>query len=168
MANKLFAETHQVVSGFVPVESGSATDGDWVSFKHYNRCTVVYFTAVGTAGDDPTLTFGQATVVAGTGDKPLAVVDTIHHKADADLTTIGINTKVTQTAAATYTDATHAELQKIYMIDVMAEDLDVAGGFDCMRVTVADVGTTGQLSSMIYIMSEPRYGQDVLESAIVD
>ena len=168
MANKLFAETHQVVSGFVPVISGSATDGDWVSFKHYNRCTVVYFGAAGTGGDDPTLTFGQATDVSAGGDKPLAVVDTIHIKADADLTTIGVNTKVTQTAAATYLDATHAEIQKIYMIDVTAEELDVAGGFDCMRVTVADVGTTDQLSAMLYIMSEPRYGQDILESAIVD
>ena len=168
MANKLFAETHQVVSGFVPVESGSATDGDYVSFSHYNRCTVVYFTAVGTAGDDPTLTFSQATDVAGAGDKPLSVIDTIHHKADADLTTLGINTLVTQTAAATYTDATHAELEKIYMIDILAEDLDVANSFTAMRVTIADVGTTGQLSSMLYIMSEPRYGEDILLSAIVD
>ena len=168
MANKLFAETHQVVSGFVPVVSGSATDGDWVSFKHYNRCTVVYFGAVGTAGDDPTLTFAQATDVSGSGDTPLVVVDTIHIKANADLTTIGVNTLVTQTAVATYTDATHAELQKIYQIDVTAEQLDVAGGFDCMRVTVADVGTDDQLTAMLYIMSEPRYGESILLSAIVD
>ena len=167
MANKLFAETHQVVSGFVPTDSGSATDGDWVSFKHYNRCTVVYFGEAGTAGDDPTLTFAQATLVDGTGDKALTVVDTIHIKAGT-LTAVGVNTLVTQTAAATYIDATHAEIQKIYQIDVQAEDLDVAGGFDCMRVTVADVGTTGQLSSMIYIMSEPRYGESILLSAIVD
>ena len=168
MANKLFAETHQVVSGFVPTDSGSATDGDWVSFKHYNRCTVIYFGEIGTDGDDPTLTFAQATNVSGLGDTPLVVVDTIHIKADADLTTIGVNTLVTQTAAATYIDATHAEIQKIYQIDVTAKELDVAGGFDCMRVTVADLGTIGQLSAMLYIMSEPRYGQDILESAIVD
>ena len=168
MANKLFAETHQVVSGFVPTDSGGAETGDYVSFKHYNRCTVIYFTAVGTAGDDPVLTFSQATTVAGGGDKPLTVVETIHHKADADLTTLGVNTKVTQTAAATYSDLTHAELQKIYQIDVTAEELDVANDFDCMRVAVADVGTIGQFMAMIYIMSEPRYAEDILLSAIVD
>ena len=168
MANRLFAETHQVVSGFVPVVSGSATDGDWVSFKNYNRCTVIYYGAVGTGGDDPTLTFVQALTVAGGSPKALAVVDTIHIKANADLETIGVNTLVTQTAAATYSDATHAELQKIYQIDVTAEQLDVAGGFDCMRVTVADVGTTDQLTAMLYIMSEPRYGESILLSAIVD
>ena len=168
MANRLFAETHQVVSGFVPTESGAAETGDYVSFKHYNRCTVIYFTDAGIGGDDPVLTFSQATTVAGGSDKPLSVVKTIHHKADADLTTIGINTKVTQTAAATYTDATHGELQKIYQIDVTAEELDVAGGFDTMRVSVADTGTTGQEAAMLYIMSEPRYGEDVLLSAIVD
>jgi len=168
MANKLFAETHQVVSGFVPVVSGSATDGDYVSFKHYNRCSVIYFGAAGTAGDDPTLTFDQATAVAGTGTKPLTVIDTVYIKAGADLTAVGVNTLVTQTAAATYTNATHAEIQKIYQIDVTAEDLDVAGGFDCMRCTIADVGTTDQLSAMLYIMSEPRYGESILLSAIVD
>lgn len=168
MANRLFAETHQVVSGFVPTDSGSATDGDWVSFKNYNRCTVLYFGEAGTAGDDPVLTFAQATLVDGTGDKALTVVDTIHTKAGADLTSVGVNTNVSQTAAATYSDATHAEIQKIYQIDVTADQLDVAGGFDVMRVTVADVGTTGQLSSMVYIMSEPRYAEDVLVSAIID
>ena len=168
MANRLFAETHQVVSGFVPTDSGAAYTGDYVSFKNYNRCTVIYFTAAGITDDDPVLTFSQATDVSGLGDTPLVVVDTIHIKADADLTTIGVNTRVTQTAVATYTDDTHAELQKIYQIDVTADQLDVANGFNVMRVTVADVGTTGQISSMIYIMSEPRYGEDILLSAIVD
>ena len=168
MANRLFAETHQVVSGFVPVDSGAAHTGDYVSFKNYNRCTVIYFTAAGIADDDPVLTFAQATTVAGGGDKPLAVIDTIHHKAGADLAAVGVNTLVTQTAAATYTDASHGELQKIYQIDVTADQLDVAGGFDVMRVTIADVGTTGQESAMLYIMSEPRYGESILLSAIVD
>ncbi len=168
MANKLFAETHQVVSGFVPTESGAAETGDYVSFKHYNRCTVIYFTDAGIGGDDPVLTFSQATAVAGTGDKPLTVIKTIHHKAGADLTSVGVNTKVTQTAAATYTDATHGEVQKIYQIDVTAEELDVANSFNCLRVSVADTGTTGQEAAMLYIMSEPRYGEDVLLSAIVD
>ena len=166
--NKLFAETHQVVSGFVPVISGSDTDGDWVSFKHYNRCTVIYFGAAGTSNDDPVLTFVQALDVSGGTAKPLTVVDTIHIKANADLTTIGINTLVTQTAVATYTDTDHAELQKIYQIDVTAEQLDVAGGYDSMRVTIADVGTDDQLTCMLYIMSEPRYGEEILLSAIVD
>lgn len=168
MSNKLFAETHQVVSGFVPTESGAAETGDYVSFKNFNRCTVIYFTDSGIAGDDPTLTFSQATLVDGTDDKPLTVVTTIHHKADADLTTLGVNTKVSQTAAATFTDATHGELQKIYQIDVTAEELDVANSFTCMRVSVADTGTTGQEAAMLYIMSEPRYGEDILLSAIVD
>ena len=57
---------------------------------------------------------------------------------------------------------------RVSQIDVQAEDLDVAGGYNSMRVTVADVGTTGQLSCMIYIMSEPRYGESILLSAIVD
>ena len=56
-ANKDFAEQFQVVSGFVPVDmADGANDGDWVNFKNYGVCTVIFFGEAGTSSDDPTLT----------------------------------------------------------------------------------------------------------------
>ena len=164
-----FPETHQVVSAFIPVDlQDGANDGDWVSMRGYRKLTCILFKAVGTAGDDPTVTLEQATAVAGTGAKALTIIDRIYTKQGADLTTVGINTLVTQTVAATYTDDTSAELAAIWQIDINAEQLDVTNGFDVVRMRVADIGANPQLGCGIYILSEPNYPQNILESAIVD
>ncbi len=166
--NQHALEKMQIVSAIVPVDlKTAANDGDWVSLKNYGRCTVIFFTAVGTAGEDPTLTMEQATAVAGTGAKALTFTR-IDHKQNADLTTIGQFTTVAQTAAATYTDATSAELQKIWVVDIMAEDLDVANGFDCIRMRIADVGAAIQLGCGLYLLHEPRFASATLPSAIID
>lgn len=164
-----FAEQVQVVSGFVPVNMATAAnDGDWVSMKGYERCSIVFFKAAGTAGDDPTITLEQATAVAGTGAKNLVAIDKVYVKQDTALTTVGTFTVTTQTAAATYTDATSAEDQAIWVIDVQAEDLDRDNDFDCIRARVADVGTNAQIGCVLYLMWPARYGQQALPSAIVD
>lgn len=165
---KLFVEEVQLVSGFLPVDlQTAANDGDYVSLKGYRKCTIVFFKNVGTAGDDPTITLTQATAVAGTGDKALTFTD-IWTKQDTVLTAVGQYTRVTQTAANTYTDLTSAEDAAIWIIEFNAEQLDVDGGFDCLRASVGDVGANPQLGCLLYFLSEPNYPQASLESAIVD
>lgn len=166
MFPKLLADELQIAAGFVPVNMASgANDGDWVSMKFYRHLTVVLFKGAGTAGEDPTITMEQATAVAGTSAKALTFT-TIYKKQGADLFTIGQFTKVTQAAAATYTDGTLAEEQAIVLIEFNAEDLDVEGGFDCVRARVADVGNSSQIGGLLYILSGPRYTPP--QSAIVD
>jgi hypothetical protein len=160
-------EQMQIVAGVIPVDlQTAANDGDWVSLKNYNHLTVVFFKAIGTAGDDPTLTLEQATAVAGTGAKALTFT-TIHVKQGTQ-TGIGTFTKVTQAAAATYTHTDAAENQAIWVVEFDAPDLDVENGFDCVRARVADVGGNAQLGCILYLLSEPRYSQAILPSAIVD
>lgn len=161
---KLLAEETQLVSGFVPVDLQTAQTGDYVSLKHYRHCSIIFFAAAGTAGDDPVITVTQAQDVAGTGVKALNFTR-VDVKAGT-LTAVGTFTKVTQVAANTYTDATHAEVQKIYVIDFNAEDLDVEGGFDCLKAAIGDTGIAAQLGSLLYLLSEPRYTP--APSAIVD
>ena len=86
------------------------------------------------------------------------------------LTAVGQWTKVTQAAANTYTDLTSAELQAIWIVEFNGVDLDVAGGFDCLRARVADIGGNAQLGCLLYVLSEPRFGNDAeaMPSAIVD
>ncbi|MFC5353549.1 hypothetical protein [Azospirillum himalayense] len=164
--NQHFLEKTQVVSGFVPVSMTSAQTGDYVSLKDYGRCAIVFFAAAGTAGDDPTITLTQAQDVSGTGVKALNF--TRIDVKQGTLTSVGTFTTVTQAAGNTYTDATSAEVQKIWVIDVMAEDLDIANGFDCLKAAISDVGTNAQIGCMLYFMHEPRYASGTLPSAIVD
>lgn len=164
--NAAFAEQVQVCAGFGPVDmSAAANTGDWVSLKGYERVTILFFKAAGTAGDDPEITLEEATSVAGGSAQNLAAIDAVWKK-QGTLTAVGTYTKVTQTAAATYTDATSAEAAAIWLIDVKAEDL--SDGFDCIRASVADVGTNAQLGSMLYLLWPARYGGEGMVSAIAD
>jgi hypothetical protein len=155
-----------IVSGIVPLDLGSARTGDTISMKNWGTCTVVFFKAAGSASEDPTLTFEQATSIAPSAAKALTFT-TIYTK-QGTLTSVGTWTKTTQSAAATYTNATLSESQAIVVINIKAEDLDVDNGFDCMRVTIADAGSTNQLGALLYILSEPRYAVDGGVSAIAN
>lgn len=167
--NQHILEKIQVVSAFVPLALTTARTGDYVSLKGYGRCAVVFFAAAGTAGDDPTITVTQAQNVAGSGTVKALNFTRIDTKQGADLTAVGTFTTVTQAAGNTYTDLTSAEVQKIWVIDIKAEDLDIDGGFDCLKVAISDVGTNAQLGCGLYLLHEPRHNVNgVLPSAIVD
>ena len=159
----------QIVSGFVPVDlQTAANDGDVVCMKNYNRLTVIFFKAAGTAADDPVLTFTQATEVAYSTSKALATI-TEYWSKQGTLTAVGTFTRVTQTAGSTVTlDATSAESQGIYVFEIVGSDLDEANSYDCVRCSVADVGGNPQLGCLLYVLSEPRHAAATLPSAIVD
>jgi hypothetical protein len=161
----------QICSGFIPVDTQTGGNvGDVVSLKNYANLTVLFYKAVGVANDDPVLTFEQGTDVAFGTNKVLAVIDEYWRKEGADLTAIGTFTRVTQSASQTVTlSATSAESAGLYVFEIDASDLDVDGGYDCVRVTVADTGAAGaQLGCMLYILSGPRHASSTLPSAIID
>jgi hypothetical protein len=159
-------EQLQIACGFVPVNMASAAnDGDWVSLKSYQWLLIVLFKGAGTAGEDPTITVEQATTVAGGGAKALNFTE-IYKKQGADLFAIGQFTKVTQAAGNTFTDGTLAEEQAIVVVPIKADTLDTAGGFDCVRGRVADVGASSQIGGLFYLLGGARTLPPV--SAIVD
>jgi len=147
-----------IVGAFRPVDlSAGASNGDWVSLKNWRGCIILFHSAIGTAGDDPTITAQQATDNAGAGAKALTF-DTIYRKqAATNLLSTGVWTKTTQAAANTYTNDTSAEEEALWAVEIDAEDLDVDGGFDHIRVTVADVGANAQLGAAYYILVGPKY-----------
>ena len=163
--NSLLVERTQICAGFGPVDmSAAANNGDWVSMKDFDRCSIIFFKAAGTAGDDPTLTLKQATDVSGTNAKALNF--TRIDVKQGTLTALGTFATVTQAAANTYLDLTSAENAGIYVIEVKSDDLDVANGFDCVQFSVADVGTNAQLGAALYLLRGARYNPPL--SAIVD
>jgi hypothetical protein len=157
--------------------SAGANTGDWVNLKDYFRCAVVLFKAVGTNGDDPTITLSQATDVNGTNSKALSFTRVDKKQAASNLLAVGQFTTSTSTspathdtftpASGTWTNSDLAEQAAIVVIDIKAEDLDVANGFCCIQASIADVGLNAQLGALLYILHAPRYQESPLLSAIV-
>lgn len=168
MFNQHFLEKNNIVPAIMPVALGTAANsGDWVSMKDYGRCAIVFLGGTGTAGQDPTLTVLQGKTSSGGSSKALTFTR-VDYKQGTALTSVGAFTNVSQAAANTYTNDTMAELQKLVVIDIMAEDLDIANDFDWIQVSIADVGTNAQLGAALYILHEPKYaGGGVVSQAIV-
>jgi hypothetical protein len=169
MLNNLLVEECQIVAAIIPVDSQTAANnGDYVSMKGYDRCTILIFKAAGVAGDDPVITVTQAQDVAGTAVKALNFTR-VDSKVGAQ-TGIGTFTTNTQAAGNTYTDLVSAEAQGLFAIEFKADDLDVNNNFDCLKVAVPDTGAAGaQLLTALYILRGARYsGAGATPSAIVD
>lgn len=168
--NLAVLEQMQIVSGLAPIALTTARTGDVVCMKGYRRCLVLFHKGIGGAGEDPTLTLLQGTDVAFGTNKALDFT-TIYTKQDpTSLGDVGQWTKVTQSAANTYTDATSGEQAAMWAIEIMAEDLDIANNYDCIRASIGDVGSVSQIGEILYLLCDPLYGkapEDML-SAIVD
>jgi len=166
-----FVETHQIVPIVMPLDWDTDRTGDYVSLQGFGKLVVIAVASPGTAGDDPTFTFQQATDVAATGAKDLTVItESWSKQAATDLTAVGTFTRAAQSAATTLAgNATSAEQAKVYVIEINAEQLDVDGGFDCVQVNVALAASGGaQYGTIIGILCDPRFPQATTESAIVD
>ena len=147
-----------IIEGFAPVDlQTAANNGDYVSLANAGHVAVVFQSGLGTAGDDPTLTIQQASDNAGTGAKALNFTTIYRKQAATSLAATSAWTKTTQTAANTYTNATSAEQDALWVVEFDADQLDVDGGFDYIRATVADIGANPQPGVLLYILSELRH-----------
>jgi hypothetical protein len=174
-----FCEKNQIAQGLLPAAMNIAANaGDWVSMKGYGRMAIVIFKAVGTAGDDPTITIKQPQNVSGAGAKAIAFTEVRKKQAAANLFAVDQFTKSTtaapatndtfNTAAGSWTNSDLAEQAALIVIDIKIDDLDMNGSFTCVQASIADVGTNSQLGCILYFGHEPRRPADVLDSMIVD
>jgi len=79
----------------------------------------------------------------------------------------GINEDILLRCTCSDTFTTPAVATRMYVIEIEASQLDVSGGFDCVRVNVAQATVAG-IGSVLYILSEPRYAGVPEETAIYD
>lgn len=137
-------------------------DCDYVSLKNYSGITILLAVDNATTVTGGAITLKQATAVAGTGEKTLGFT-----KMYANLDTAAGDT-LTETAVAsnTFTTDTTDNKNLLYVIEIDAADLDVANGFDCVRVDsllmAAAVGFVG------YILHGSRYSSPLAVPAITD
>lgn len=151
---------HPVVASFP--QAATSIAGDYVSLKNYAGVTIIIMLDVTSGTDTGAVTLTQATEVAGSTTKALGFsyqwqnLDT--ESADA----------LTKTAVTSDTfNAGGVTKSCLYVIEVKAEDLDQANGYDCLRVNLATV-TNGN-SAILYLLHTPRYiDEDGAKSAIID
>lgn len=147
---KNLIENVQIVEAIAP-QAGAAITGDYISLKKAGHVTVLVHVAQANAAP-VAITIEQATVVAGTDSKPLAKDVPIYLVADAGTSDLWVR----QTDGVAFT--TSATLKhKMVAFEIDAEDLDVAGGFDCITVKTAASDATN-ITSALYVVSGLRYG----------
>lgn len=154
-------EQAKIVQGLTPITPSSATP-DYVSMKGYKKLTAIISVNNATTVTGSAITLKQAKTVAGGSEKALAFAK-MHANAD-----ISSSDALTETAVTsdTFTTLTTNNADAMYVVEVDAADLDVANGFDCVRVGAGDAANT--VLSVVYILWPARYGKATPASAIVD
>lgn len=160
----LFLDNHDIVQAFLPVDLQTAQTGDYVNLASWGHVAVLFCSALGSGGDDPVVNCQQATDNGGTGVKDLDIstspVKVFSKQAATSLTgvTTWSDASGSVTGGNTFDeDGTSAEESLLLLIEFDANELDVANGFDHMRITVDDTGSNAQLGCAFYILSEPRF-----------
>lgn len=144
---QLVQENH-IVQGLAPVSVSSVTP-DYVSLKNYQHLTALISFKCTTGVAACAVTLKQATAVAGTSEKALGFS---YQWANADITT----ETLTKTAVTSDTFSTAVTVKdKLHIIEVDTDTLDVDNGFDCVRVALADAAAT--VASVVYVLSQPRF-----------
>ena len=157
----LLVEMFKLVTGIAPIVP-STTTPDYVSLKNYQHFTAIITVKNATTVTGSAITLKQATAVAGTGEKALAFTS-MWGNVDTGASDTLVKTAVTSNTFTT--DDTNSKDLK-YVVEVDASQLDVAGGFDCIRVGTDDA--TAATLNVEYLLSNARYAQATPPSAIVD
>ena len=150
-ANALFIENVKVVTGLAPILPSSSTP-DYVSLKGHHKFTAIIVVDNAATVTGSAITLKQATDVAATAEKALAFA-TMH----ANIDTAASDTLVLTTVTSdTFTTTTVDNKNAIYVVEVEASDLDINGGFDCVRVGTGNA--TAAVLSVTYILWPAKYG----------
>lgn len=154
----------KIVFGSPIIGALATTNGDcdYVSLKGYDRCTIVIAVDNATTVTGGAITLKQATAVAGTSEKALAFT-TMMANTDA---AAGDTLTATAVTSNTFTTDTTDNKNLLYVIEVKADDLDVANGFDCIRVD--SLLMANAVGFVQYILHGARYASPAAISAITD
>ena len=140
-------------------------DTDYVSLKGFDRIQILIGIADGTTITKTDVTLQQATTVAGGSEKPLGFTRML---ANTDYAAGKVMTE-TAVTANTFSTPTVNSKQLLYIIEVKASDLDVNGGFDCIRVDcTGHAATASQGCFVIYNLFGKRYSDTTQTQAIAD
>lgn len=161
MTEKGYLVERTKIIGAAEPKSWNATafTGRYVSMKNYGHLTVIIHTGAWAAGT-AAVTMSEALTVAG--GTPLAL--------NLDWMWTGTVASGALTKTAVVGDTFNlAVANTMYVIELDAAELNtLGGGQDCVSVLVATPGANADFYNIDYILSEPRYSEDVPPTAILD
>ena len=138
--------------------TGAANTVKYVTMKGYSNLTIVILTGAW-AGGTAAVTVNQATAVAGTSAKALAFTDYWDDK-----TTSGTLVKKAATSNTFNLDTAN----KMFVIEIDARTLDIAGGFDVVGLAVASPGVNADIYGVAYFLHGGRYQMSTPLDALTD
>lgn len=159
--NAALHDLAKIVTGLAPITPSTSTP-DYVSMKNFDRCSIIIMADNAATVTGSAITLHQATTVAAGGEKALAF-STVQRNVDT-----GAADALAEAAVSsnTFTTANTENKNLLYVIDVKAEDLDRAGGFDCIRAGTANAVNT--VLSVLYVLYPARNASPKAVSAITD
>ncbi len=143
---------------FVPSDiAAAAKTGARINMKNYQKVTFVGYFGAGHAAEPPTITLQEHTLYTGGTSTNLVVIDEFYTKSEASIDGDEAWVKVTQTAAATITDATWDDALEVLCCFTVDADA-LSDGYEFLSCNVADVGAggTAKYSAMLAIGTELR------------
>jgi len=143
--NANLSEQVKVVEGLLSTVPSTSTP-DYVSLKNYERCMILVQVRNATTVTGSAITLLQATAVAGTGEKALPFARALRN---LDTAAGDVLSEFAVTSNTFTTDSTNSK-NLMYVIEVKAEDLDVNGGYDCIRAGTGN-GTAATVSVTYFL-----------------
>lgn len=160
--NGLLVEQAKIVTAIAPC-TPSTTTPDYVSLKGYHKLAVIVTVDNGSTVTGSAITLKQASAVANTGEKALSFTKVWKNEdtANSDALT------ETTVSSNTFTTVSTNALNSIYVMEINPSDLDVANGFDCVRLGTGDAAN--MVLSGVYVLWPAKYKASTpVPSAIVD
>jgi hypothetical protein len=159
---RVYPEMIHVVDVLTPAADAAGRNSDAVSLKNFNLAIVEASINQGNAATIA-LTLQQCTAVDGTGAKALTVNVPIFASQDVGGASGDVLTRQTDGVAFT-TSAALTRKTIRFVIDPAT--LDLAGGFDCLRVTTGASNAANITSARVILT--PTYAQTPQSSARVN
>ena len=140
-----------VIPAAIPADlAGGATTGARLHLANYSGVAIVFYKGAGAAGEAPTVTIQEHNAATAGTSQNLAVVDRFYKKEAAALDGSDLWVEVTQTAAATVTDADWDDANEVLVV-IEVEAAELSDGFEWISANVDDPGVGAQLATVLYI-----------------
>jgi len=142
----------------------SAVDGNYISMKGYDHCTIVITTGA-TVDDQTEVTINRALTVAG-GSENEGGVDPEYMWTNAADVALSALTKTAVSDGTFSVDTANA----MYVIEIPADTIQgsSATAYDCIQLALDAPGATNNIYSAIYILWKGRYKSDVPIEPLTD
>ena len=139
---------YDLVPSITPVDAtGGPTVGTRISLKDCEGVDLVLYKGAGTAGQDPVVDIQQANAATGGAAKDLDCIAHFYTKKETTLDGDELWVETVQTKASEITvDTDLAEVEAMQVYHINAADLDMAGGYYWVFLTVADVANAQLIS----------------------